>query len=145
MDRRRFLLTSLAGAVATPLAAETQQGGRLYSVGALTSAAGPSPTYGPIVSSALRDNGYQLGRNVVLETRYAAGRMEQHAGADPAARGISVRTVSDQEVCGRWDGAFVALGSSYSNIIIRAMRSSISPRIRGCRTTGVRFNSRMER
>jgi hypothetical protein len=28
MDRRRFLLTSLAGALAAPLAAEAQRGGR---------------------------------------------------------------------------------------------------------------------
>jgi hypothetical protein len=29
MDRRRFLLTSLAGALATPLAAEAQQAGKV--------------------------------------------------------------------------------------------------------------------
>jgi hypothetical protein len=35
MDRRRFLLTSLAGALAAPLAAEAQQAERVYRVGYL--------------------------------------------------------------------------------------------------------------
>jgi ABC-type uncharacterized transport system substrate-binding protein len=77
MDRRTFLGTLAGGLLAAPLAAEAQQAGKLYSIGILTSAARPSPTYGPIVSSALRDNGYELGRNVALEARYAAGRVEQ--------------------------------------------------------------------
>jgi ABC-type uncharacterized transport system substrate-binding protein len=35
MDRRRFLLTSLAGALATPLVAEAQQAGKVYRIGFL--------------------------------------------------------------------------------------------------------------
>jgi hypothetical protein len=35
MDRRHFLLTSLAGAVAAPLAAEARQPDRIYSIGVL--------------------------------------------------------------------------------------------------------------
>jgi hypothetical protein len=35
MDRRRFLLTSLAGALAAPLAAGAQQAGRVARVGIL--------------------------------------------------------------------------------------------------------------
>jgi hypothetical protein len=35
VDRRRFLLTSLAGVLAAPLAAEPQQAGKLYRVGYL--------------------------------------------------------------------------------------------------------------
>jgi ABC-type uncharacterized transport system substrate-binding protein len=35
MDRRRFLLTSLAGALATPLVAEAQQTGKVYRIGFL--------------------------------------------------------------------------------------------------------------
>jgi hypothetical protein len=40
MDRRRFLLTSLTGALAAPLAAAAQQTGRVYRIGFLT-LAGP--------------------------------------------------------------------------------------------------------
>jgi ABC-type uncharacterized transport system substrate-binding protein len=35
MDRRRFLLTSLAGALATPLVAGGQQTGKVYRIGFL--------------------------------------------------------------------------------------------------------------
>jgi putative ABC transport system substrate-binding protein len=77
VDRRAFLGSLTGGLLAAPLAAEAQQPGKLYNIGVLTSAAGPSPTYAPIVRSALRDNGYQVGRNVMLEARYAAGRVEQ--------------------------------------------------------------------
>jgi hypothetical protein len=35
MDRRRFLLTSLAGAFAAPLVVEAQQAGKVYRVGIL--------------------------------------------------------------------------------------------------------------
>lgn len=35
MDRRRFLLTSLAGALAAPLAAQAQQAGKVSPTGAL--------------------------------------------------------------------------------------------------------------
>jgi len=77
MDRRRFLLTSLAGALATPLAAEAQQAGRVYTIGVLSALAGPSRTYDPVFTSALRESGYALGRNLVIEPRYAAGKVEQ--------------------------------------------------------------------
>jgi hypothetical protein len=33
MDRRRFLLTSLAGALAAPLGVEAQQTGKVYRIG----------------------------------------------------------------------------------------------------------------
>ena len=36
MDRRRFLRTSVAGALAAPLAAEAQSAGKVYRVGVLT-------------------------------------------------------------------------------------------------------------
>jgi hypothetical protein len=40
MDRRRFLLPSLAGAVAAPLAAEAQETGKVYRLGYVAPAAG---------------------------------------------------------------------------------------------------------
>src|SRR4030095_8548889 len=74
--RRRFLLTSLAGALAAPLAAGAQQTGKVYTIGILTSAPGPSAEDGPLLFDALRDSGYHLGRNLVIEPRYAAGKVE---------------------------------------------------------------------
>ena len=42
MDRRRFLLTSLAGVLAAPLAAGAQQSGKVYRIGVLSSGCGAS-------------------------------------------------------------------------------------------------------
>jgi ABC-type uncharacterized transport system substrate-binding protein len=66
MDRRRFLLTSLAGALATPLAAEAQQPGRYPRVGFLRNGA-PPKTFLDGLRQGLRDAGYVEGQNIVIE------------------------------------------------------------------------------
>jgi hypothetical protein len=43
MNRRRFLLTSLAGAVAVPLAAGGQPAGKVWHIGVLGNSASPHP------------------------------------------------------------------------------------------------------
>ena len=64
MDRRRFLLTSLAGALAAPLGAEAQPAGRVYRIGWLSGGA----QYGlQAFSDSLRDGGFVVGQNVVLD------------------------------------------------------------------------------
>jgi putative tryptophan/tyrosine transport system substrate-binding protein len=71
VDRRRFLLTSVAGAVA-PLAAEAQQPSKVHQIGCLN--------YGSPVEfedriralrTGLRDYGYIEGKNITLEFRWA--------------------------------------------------------------------------
>jgi ABC-type uncharacterized transport system substrate-binding protein len=69
MDRRRFLLTSLAGAFAAPVGAEAQQG-KVWKIGFL----GPSPSgTGAHLVQAFRQGlgelGYVEGRNIVIESR----------------------------------------------------------------------------
>jgi hypothetical protein len=44
MDRRRFLLTSLAGALAVPRMAEAQREGKVWRIGLLVPASRPSTT-----------------------------------------------------------------------------------------------------
>jgi putative ABC transport system substrate-binding protein len=92
VDRRRFLLTSLAGGIAAPLAAEAQQVRKVYTIGVLTSAADPSAVYGPILVEALSVSGYHVGRNLVLEPRYAAGNVDQlhELAADLVRRKVDV-------------------------------------------------------
>jgi putative tryptophan/tyrosine transport system substrate-binding protein len=77
MNRRAFVtgLGAVLAAPSTPRAAEAQRTGKVYTIGILSSAT-PSPTYGPILFNALRDLGYELGRNLIIELRYAAGRVE---------------------------------------------------------------------
>ena len=80
MDRRRFLLTSLAGALAAPLSARAQQAGKAFRIGVLGA-------YPPTTDSesariwqgflqGLRDLGYVEGQNVVIIARYSEGRNE---------------------------------------------------------------------
>jgi putative tryptophan/tyrosine transport system substrate-binding protein len=70
MDRRRFLLTSLAGVVATPLAAAAQQMRRI----AYISATALSPTLVKDLEHALAEVGWTPGRNIVVEYRSAEGQ-----------------------------------------------------------------------
>ena len=66
MDRRRFLLASLAGAMVQPLAAEAQQTAKVARIGWL----GDNPAGNPHLREAflqgLRDLGYVEGRNLVI-------------------------------------------------------------------------------
>jgi putative tryptophan/tyrosine transport system substrate-binding protein len=73
MDRRRFVLTSLAGALAVPpLVSDAQQATKVYRIGWL--AAGPIPDNLDAFRSGLRALGYVNGHNVVIEQRYAEGQ-----------------------------------------------------------------------
>jgi putative tryptophan/tyrosine transport system substrate-binding protein len=82
MNRRRFLLTSLAGAVAVPLGAEGQQAGRVHRIGFLgnTTPALEANLVGPF-REGLRELGYVEGQNIVIEYRWAP----------PSARSCSPR------------------------------------------------------
>ena len=77
MDRRRFLLTSLAGALAAPLAAEAQQAGRMYRIGYLGEG---TLEYALVLDETLRELGnlgYVEGRNLVVERRFAAFKYDR--------------------------------------------------------------------
>jgi putative ABC transport system substrate-binding protein len=78
MNRRRFLLTSLAGAVAVPLGAEGQQAGRVHRIGFLgnTTPALEANLVGPF-REGLRELGYVEGQNIVIEYRWAEGKYER--------------------------------------------------------------------
>jgi putative tryptophan/tyrosine transport system substrate-binding protein len=76
MDRRRFLLTSLAGALATPCAAEAQQAGKVYRIGVLYPGADNSIFRGNFdgFRQALGAAGYVEGRNLTFDVRFGDGR-----------------------------------------------------------------------
>jgi putative ABC transport system substrate-binding protein len=77
MDRRRFLLTSLAGALAAPLAAAAQQPLRVPSIGMLNVFGPEHPEARLILDvfrEALSELGYVEGRNIVIEHRWADGQ-----------------------------------------------------------------------
>ena len=68
MDRRRFLLTSLMGAVAAPIRAGAQQVGKIYRIGVLRE--GSDPLSKPF-ADAMRELGWVEGQNLRIESRNA--------------------------------------------------------------------------
>jgi len=77
MDRRRFLLTSLAGVLAAPRAAEAQQVDKIARIGYLAANLVANPRNREAFRQGLHDLGYVEGRNVVIEYRDAAGKLER--------------------------------------------------------------------
>ena len=78
MNRRRFLLTSLVGALAAPFAAQAQQARKVYRVGYLGNFP-PTATTAPVAAAfvaGLREYGYIEGENLKLEYRWAGGRTD---------------------------------------------------------------------
>jgi putative ABC transport system substrate-binding protein len=69
MDRRRFLLTSLAGALAAPLAAAAQQAGKLPRVGYVQAEIPSATPLREAFLTGLRERGWNEGRNVVIDWR----------------------------------------------------------------------------
>ena len=72
MDRRRFLLTSLAGAVAAPFAAQGQGTGKVPRIGyVFVRSASDSQSVLDAARGGLQELGYVEGHNVALEVRWA--------------------------------------------------------------------------
>ena len=79
MDRRRFLLTSLASAIGAPLAAGAQNPTKAVRIGWLGFAS-PGPEVLRIVGAfkqGLHQLGYAEGQNVAIEYRWAHGQSER--------------------------------------------------------------------
>jgi putative tryptophan/tyrosine transport system substrate-binding protein len=76
--RRREFITLLGSAAAWPLAAHAQQAGRIPRVGFMgnSTAALEANLVGPF-RDGLRELGYQEGRNIVIEYRWADGKYER--------------------------------------------------------------------
>jgi putative tryptophan/tyrosine transport system substrate-binding protein len=68
MDRRRFLLTSLAGAVAAPIAPEAQRG-KVWRVGLFHVGLDHDPPALPPLRESLKRLGYEEGKNIHLDYR----------------------------------------------------------------------------
>jgi putative ABC transport system substrate-binding protein len=92
VDRRRFLLSTLAGALAAPLAIEAQQAGKVYRVGLLTDSVQAVEN----LREGLRELGYREGQSFLIEQRKTEGRFERL----PAAVESLVRLPVDVIVAG---------------------------------------------
>jgi len=92
-DRRHFLLTSLAGALAAPLAAQALQTKKLWRVGILATA---NPHVYDGFADELRKLGYIDGQNLALDLRSTEGKVERL----PALAVELVRAVVDVILAG---------------------------------------------
>jgi putative tryptophan/tyrosine transport system substrate-binding protein len=107
MDRRRFLLASLAGGFAAPLAAGAQQAGKLPTIGFL----GPPPSAGGLVQAfqqGLRGLGYIEGQNIRIEYRYTDLALQGHADLWPRLVEELVRLKPDVLVVSVTEAALAA-------------------------------------
>jgi putative tryptophan/tyrosine transport system substrate-binding protein len=77
MTRLAVALLALA-LLAAPLAAEAQQAGRVYRIGALTAASrAQNPSYIKAFEDSLQQHGYVPGQNLSIEYRFAEGQPER--------------------------------------------------------------------
>jgi putative tryptophan/tyrosine transport system substrate-binding protein len=77
MDRRAFLGLATAGVIAAPGVARAQQAGKAHRIGYLTLSSDPSSTTTEAFRQGLRELGYVEGRNLIIEYRWAAGKVER--------------------------------------------------------------------
>jgi putative ABC transport system substrate-binding protein len=75
MDRRRFLLTWLAGVLAAPLAVAAQQAGKVYRIGVLSADSRESSAAPRFLPKQLGELGYIEGQNLQIEWRFADGNI----------------------------------------------------------------------
>ena len=79
MDRRAFLSAVSGGLLAAPIAAEAQQAGKVYRIGFVNASSPPALNLPrrPPLEQGLADLGYVQGRNLLIEYRYAEGKLER--------------------------------------------------------------------
>jgi putative ABC transport system substrate-binding protein len=82
MKRREFLFVIASATIASPLAARAQQANKIYRIGILGGGAsiGPLDERRKSLMSGLAQRGFVEGRNVVLEQRWADGRLDRLNG-----------------------------------------------------------------
>jgi ABC transporter substrate binding protein len=102
MDRRRFLLTSLAGALAAPLAAEAQQARKIPRVGGVCMGPclAPSAASYPFIyafKSRLRELGWVEGQNVEFRILERTPDRLSESMAELVRTGIDVILALDNE------------------------------------------------
>jgi putative tryptophan/tyrosine transport system substrate-binding protein len=81
MRRREFIRLLGGAAVSWPLAARAQQAGKVYRIGFLANdPAIPAQPAGRAFLDGLRETGFVEGTNVVIDRRFAEGRLDRYNG-----------------------------------------------------------------
>jgi len=77
-NRRKLIIAFGAGALVAPLASFAQQQGKVWRIGYLQGSTREAQPYLiQAFEGGLREKGYTLGRNLVIEYRFADGRLER--------------------------------------------------------------------
>src|SRR2546428_3290065 len=79
VDRRAFLVSCAGSLLAAPLVVEAQQAGKVYRIGYLSIASGPSPRT-EALRQGLRELGYIEGKNITIEYRFAQEKADRLRG-----------------------------------------------------------------
>src|SRR5262249_37582427 len=79
MRRREFITLASSAAIAWPLASRAQQVGKTYRIGFLANdPAIPTQPAGQAFLDGLRESGFIEGKNVIIERRFAEGRLDRY-------------------------------------------------------------------
>ena len=80
--RRAFIGTLAGGFLAAPLAAGAQSAGKVYRIGYLSTGSASGTYIRPLEAfrQGLRELGWVEGQNIVIEYRYAEGRIDRLPG-----------------------------------------------------------------
>jgi putative tryptophan/tyrosine transport system substrate-binding protein len=150
MDRR-FLLTSMAGAVAAPLAAKAQQGGtKRLGILSIGSPSTPADMAKSPFGARLRELGCVEGNNLSVERRYGKGRMEELATmardlvrlkADVICASSAVAAAAAKRVTSTVPIVFITLGDPVDQGLIAsfAQPGSNITGVAGAQTAGKRL------
>src|SRR5262245_975738 len=78
--RRRQFIAGLGSAAAWPVGARAQQTGKVYRIGFLANDPTiPTTSAGQAVADGLRQNGLIEGQHIIIERRFAEGRLARAA------------------------------------------------------------------
>jgi ABC-type uncharacterized transport system substrate-binding protein len=96
VNRRGFLGAMAGGMLATPLAVEAQQAGKIPVVGIVNSGAGPRSRTVDTTRQGLRDLGYVEGQTIAFDVRFIGMKLEAlpAVAADLVRRRVDVILVS---------------------------------------------------
>ncbi len=115
MQRQNLLVVLAAILLGMPGAGGAQQAGKPWRIGwVLTGTEATSRQNVEAMRSGLRDLGYVEGRNLVLDLRYADGRLERY----PELYADVVRQGADVIVAGAYQGTLAAQGATRSVPIV---------------------------
>jgi DNA-binding LacI/PurR family transcriptional regulator len=121
MKRREFITLLGSAAVAWPIAAHTQEAGRIYRLGFLTARPRAIPEYDAFFDG-LRRNGFIEGQNLIVDARGFGPRHEQFAEIAAAL----VRSNPDVIFSAGGDSAMHALKAATQTVPIVGTHRSVA-------------------